>query len=118
MRIVNALESPLHKTLVLLVACTGLRASEAVALKWGDIEGNLIYVRRRWSGATLDEPKTKRSEAPVACHPQAKRELANSCPKDLDELMEDIIRSINGVKRSQQKLRACVEGSELPSFLR
>ena len=49
---------------------------------------------------------------------QAKRELANSCPKDLDELMEDIIRSINGVKRSQKKLRACVEGSELPSFLR
>jgi transposase len=49
---------------------------------------------------------------------QAKRKLANSCPRDIDELMEDVIRSINGVKRSQKKLRGCIEGSELPSFLR
>lgn len=49
---------------------------------------------------------------------QAKRKLSNSCPKDIDELMEDIIQSINGVKRSQKKLRGCIEGSELPSFLR
>ena len=38
---------------------------------------------------------------------QAKRKLANSCPKDIDELMEDVIRSIDGVKRSQKKLRSC-----------
>jgi len=31
--------------------------------------------------------------------------------------MEDIIRSINGVRRSQKKLRGCIEQSELPSFL-
>jgi len=49
---------------------------------------------------------------------QAKRKLSNSCPKDVDELMEDIIRSINGVRRSQKKLRGCIEQSELPSFLR
>jgi transposase len=49
---------------------------------------------------------------------QAKRKLSNSCPKDVDELMEDIIRSINGVRRSQRKLRGCIEQSELPSFLR
>lgn len=49
---------------------------------------------------------------------QAKRDLANSCPKDIDELMEDVMRSINRVKRSRKKLRACFEGSELPSFLR
>jgi transposase len=49
---------------------------------------------------------------------QAKRKLANSCPKDIDELMEDIIRSINGVKRSQKNLQGCFEKSELPSFLR
>src|SRR5258706_6946644 len=30
----------------------------------------------------------------------AKRELSNSCPKDVDELMEDIIRSINGIRSS------------------
>ena len=49
---------------------------------------------------------------------QAKRKLSNSCPKDSDELMEDIIRSMNGVRRSQKKLRGCIEQSELPSFLR
>jgi transposase len=48
----------------------------------------------------------------------AKRKLANSCPKDIDELMEDIIRSMNGIGRSQGKLRGCIEQSELPSFLR
>jgi integrase len=68
MRIIDALESPQHKTLLLLVASTGLRASEAVGLRWGDIKDGLIHVRRRWSAATLDEPKTERSKAPVACH--------------------------------------------------
>ena len=48
---------------------------------------------------------------------QAKRKLSNSCPKDVDELMEDIIRSINGVRRSQKKLRGCIEQSELLSLI-
>lgn len=69
MRIIDALVNPLYKVLVLLVACTGLRASEAVGLRWGDIRDGLIHVLRRWSAATLDEPKTERSKAPVACHP-------------------------------------------------
>ena len=46
----------------------------------------------------------------------AKRELANSCPKDVDELMEDIIRSINGIRSSPAKLRGCILQSELPLF--
>jgi len=58
MRIIDALGNPLHKVLVLLVACTGLRASEAVGLRWGDIRDGLIHVLRRWSAANLDEPKT------------------------------------------------------------
>jgi integrase len=69
MRIIDALVNPLHKML-LLVACTGLRASEAVGLRWRDIKDGLIHVRRRWSAASLDEPKTERSKAPVACHPK------------------------------------------------
>jgi transposase len=48
----------------------------------------------------------------------AKRELANSCPKHVDELMEDIIRSINGIRSSPAKLRGCILQSELPLFLR
>jgi transposase len=48
---------------------------------------------------------------------QAKRALANSCPTDIEELTEDIIRSRNQIGESQNKLRGCVEQSELPSFL-
>jgi transposase len=48
----------------------------------------------------------------------AKRALANSCPDNADELMEDIIRSINSIRTSPAKLRGCVLQSELPSFLR
>src|SRR5207302_8755505 len=39
-----------------------------------------------------------------------------AAPKDIDELMDDIIGSINGIRRSPRKLRACIEQSELPSF--
>ena len=49
---------------------------------------------------------------------QAKRELANSCPRDVDELMEDILRSIDGIRSSPEKLRGCILQSELPYFLR
>jgi len=49
---------------------------------------------------------------------QAKRELANSCPQDVDELMEDILRSIDGIRSSPEKLRGCILQSDLPSFLR
>ena len=48
----------------------------------------------------------------------AKRELANRCPDDVDELMDDVIRSINGIRNSPTKLRGCIVQSELPSFLR
>ena len=49
---------------------------------------------------------------------QAKRKLANSCPKDIEVLMRDVIRSINGIRSSPKKLRGCILQSELPVFLR
>ena len=48
----------------------------------------------------------------------AKRELANSCPNEVDELMEDILGSIDGIRNSQQKLRGCIAQSELAFSLR
>jgi hypothetical protein len=47
----------------------------------------------------------------------AKRHLANSCPNNVDELMKDILRSIERIKVSPAKLRGCILQSELPSFL-
>jgi transposase len=47
----------------------------------------------------------------------SKQELANSCPNDVEELVEDIIRSMDGIRASPEKLRGCILQSELPSFL-
>lgn len=49
---------------------------------------------------------------------QAKQSLANGCSKDLGELTEDVMRAVDAIKNSPEKLRACIEASELPSFLR
>lgn len=48
----------------------------------------------------------------------SKRELANSRLLDLDELIAEVIRSIEQIRRSPQKLRGCILQSELPVFLR
>jgi len=48
----------------------------------------------------------------------AKRDLANGCPHNVDELMRDLIRSIDRIRRSPTKLRGCIRQSELPPFLR
>lgn len=47
----------------------------------------------------------------------AKRELANGCPFNADDLMDDVIRSINGIRTSPEKLRSCILQSDLPNFL-
>ncbi len=47
----------------------------------------------------------------------AKRDLANGCPHDVQELMDDLIRSIERIRKSPAKLRGCILQSELPPFL-
>jgi hypothetical protein len=42
----------------------------------------------------------------------------NRCPNDLEEVVEDVVRSIKGIRDSTHKLRGCIVQSELPSFLR
>jgi putative transposase len=48
----------------------------------------------------------------------AKRQLANSCPNDVDELMEDILDSIEAIRNSAEKLHGCIAQSELAFSLR
>ena len=48
----------------------------------------------------------------------AKQKLANSCPNDVDELMEDILGSIEAIRSSSEKLRGCITHSGLPFSLR
>lgn len=47
----------------------------------------------------------------------AKRELSNSCPDDVEELMEDILASIEGIRKSPEKLHGCIAQSQLPLSL-
>ncbi len=66
-RIMMELEEP-YRTLVFLVAVTGLRISEALGLKWGDLdyERQMIHLRRVWVGNDIVEQlKTDGSAAPV-----------------------------------------------------
>jgi integrase len=59
--IVNALAEP-YATLVLFLARTGLRIGEAIAIKWSDLEGNVLHVQRRLYQGKADSLKTSGSE--------------------------------------------------------
>jgi integrase len=66
-RIMLELKDP-QRTLVFLVAVTGLRISEALGLKWEDLDfgRQMIHLRRVWVGNELiDHMKTDGSAAPV-----------------------------------------------------
>ena len=69
--IIRLLEKPLHRILVLTCAATALRASELLALRWGDILWNesKIAVSKRWSKGKDGPTKTAKSEGHVPLHP-------------------------------------------------
>ena len=60
-----------ESTLTLLAAITGLRISECLGLKWGDVDfaSQVIQVRRTWTGGIEGLPKSKASQAAVPLHP-------------------------------------------------
>jgi integrase len=68
--IIAALPLP-EQTLTILVAATGLRISEALALRWSDIDyaNQRIHIRRAWVQGQIGETKTKASRASVPCSP-------------------------------------------------
>jgi integrase len=66
-RIMMELKDP-YRTLVFLVAVTGLRISEALGLKWEDLDygRQMIHLRRVWVGSDIiHHMKTDGSAAPV-----------------------------------------------------
>jgi integrase len=66
---INALDEP-AATVVAVAAFTGLRKSEIQGLRWEDLDGNQLHVRRAaWRTTTIDETKTDASEAPVPIIP-------------------------------------------------
>jgi integrase len=77
LRILREIEEQDVRTLVLLIASTGLRISEALALTWRDVDwpGQKIYVRQAWTQGQFGRPKSKASKAPVPLAPLLARYL-------------------------------------------
>src|SRR5437660_553164 len=59
-----------ERTLLILIAITAIRISEALGLRWGDILWHKlqIKIRRDWVKGKLGRPKSKASKAPVEMH--------------------------------------------------
>lgn len=59
-----------ERTLTLLISATGLRISEALGLRWEDIDcvNSRINICRAYVGGVLGNPKSKASQAPVPLH--------------------------------------------------
>lgn len=51
-----------YRTLSFLLGVTGLRVSEAVGLRWSDLEGDRLVIRRRVYEGEVDETKTEGSQ--------------------------------------------------------
>jgi integrase len=59
-----------ERLLLLLAACTGVRVSEGLGLKWGDLDFSrgCIHIRRAWTGGRVGATKTKASRSTVPMH--------------------------------------------------
>jgi integrase len=77
LRILQEIKEQGVRTLVLLISATGLRISEALALRWSDMDwrGQRIYVRQAWTQGKFGSPKSKASKAPVPLAPMLARFL-------------------------------------------
>lgn len=68
--ILDQIESPLVRCLVILLSATGLRPSEALALLWADFdfEHGTIHVRRGFVDGQIGDPKSIASRGTVEMH--------------------------------------------------
>jgi integrase len=89
--VADQLKEP-YRTLWLFLLASGLRISEAVAVKWTDFDGNLLRVRRRVYDRKVADLKTKKSERLI---PIQNAELLESL-RSLGEGQEWVFRTRAG----------------------
>ncbi len=89
--VADQLKEP-YRTLWLFLLVSGLRISEAVAVKWMDFDGNLLRVRRRVYDRKVADLKTKKSERLI---PIQNAELLESL-RSLGEGQEWVFRTRAG----------------------
>jgi integrase len=70
MKILEQLEEP-HRTMVSVVAVTGMPASELFGLKWPDVdfERRLLLIRRTYYRGEFGMPKSQTSERVIPLSP-------------------------------------------------
>lgn len=75
--VLDAVGEP-HQLLIRFLAETGLRISEAVALRWSDVDldNARLVVRRRYSQGTVDAPKSRAGRRQVPLSMEMARALA------------------------------------------
>jgi integrase len=100
--------------LVRLLAVTGLRVSEAIALKWSDIDWNrqVVCVRRRWNRGNMDTPKTPASLRPRWIGPLAE-ELRALAPAQ-DTFILGGVAPIDEGNVLREKLRPALRSLGVP----
>lgn len=81
-----------YRTMVVVAQCTGLRVSEILALKWGDVDLERLSMRvsRAVVRGIVDEVKTEYSEDDLPLDPDLATELLNwkrECPPSRDGWM-------------------------------
>jgi integrase len=81
-----------YRTMVVVAQCTGLRVSEILALKWGDVDFERLSMRvsRAVVRGVVDEVKTEYSEDDLPLDPDFATELLNwkrQCPPSKDGWM-------------------------------
>jgi integrase len=65
--ILEKIEEPMVRVLVVVVAVTGARASEVLGHRWADLDfiRGRIHIRRAWTHGKLGKPKSRLSRRPV-----------------------------------------------------
>jgi integrase len=68
--ILERIDDPLVRLLVIVVAVTAIRIGEALGLTWSDVDWKKlkINIRRDWVDGELGRPKSRASKAPVEMH--------------------------------------------------
>jgi integrase len=68
--ILERIDDPLVRTLLIVVAVTAIRIGEALGLMWSDVDWRKlkINIRRDWVDGELGRPKSRASKAPVEMH--------------------------------------------------
>lgn len=84
-KLADALEEP-YATLVLFLASTGLRISEATGIQWNDLQNNSVTVRRRVYCGEIDTLKSTDSERTLPLDPELLKRM-NALRKPVGELV-------------------------------